>query len=99
MSKFDELLARDYKARADVVNYLGQKQKTMDKYQKKMQRHPKRLQKKATNVRGDLETQRLNLLAAGDDNEELKKEIEELRRKYPEHTSLYDSNKIPMLKK
>ena len=64
-----------------------------------MRRHHKRLQKKATNDRGDKETQRLNLLAAGEDNEELKNEIEELGRKFPEYTSMYDSNKIPMLKK
>ena len=99
LSKFDELMARDYKARADVISYLGQKQQLEERLQKKMRRHPKRLQKKATNDRGDKETQRLNLLAAGEDNEELKNEIQELRRKHPEYTSMYDSNKIPMLKR
>ena len=60
----------------------------------------KRLQKKAhTNVRSDLETQRLNLFEKGEDNEDLKEEIEMLRLKYPGYTSLYDSNKIPMLNK
>ena len=100
LSKFDELVARDYKARADVMNYMGQKQRVVEKFNKKMRRPNKRLQKKiTTNERGDKETQRLNLLAAGEDNEELKNEIQELRRKFPEYTSMYDSNKIPMLKK
>ena len=99
--KFDDLIAREYKARADVKYYLGQKQQVLDKYQKKMKLPYRRLQKKANhaNVRGDLETQRLNLLTQGEDNEELKKEIEALRLKYPGCSSLYDSNKIPMLKK
>ena len=59
------------------------------------------MQKKAnhTNIRGDLETQRQKLLTQGEDNEELKNEIEALRPKYPGYSSLYDSNKIPMLKK
>ena len=61
LSKFDDLIAREYKARADVKDYLGQKQQVLDKYQK-MKLPYKRLQKKAANVRGDLETQRLNLL-------------------------------------
>ena len=97
--KIDELLARDYKARADVISYLGQKQQLEERFQKKMRRHPKRLQKKATNDRGDKETQLINLRAAGEDSEELQNEIQEIRRKYPGYTSMYDSNKIPMLKK
>ena len=97
--KFDNLIAREYKARTDVKDYLGHKQRVIDKYQKRMRLPYKRLQKKAANVRGDLETQRLNLLTQGEDSEELKKEIEALRLKYPGYTSLYDSNKIPMLNK
>ena len=61
--------------------------------------HHKRPQKKATNDRGDKETQLINLRAAGEDSEELTNEIRELRLKYPGYTSMYDSNKIPMLKK
>ena len=100
-SKFDELMVRDYKARTDVKDYLNQKQQILDKYQKKMKRPNKRLQKTANhaNVRSDLETQRLNLLAQGEDSEELKNEIAELKRKYLNYTSLYDAKKIPLLSK
>ena len=64
-----------------------------------MRHHHKRPQKKATNERGDKETQLINLRAAGADSEGLQNEIRELRLKYPGYTSMYDSNNIPMLKK
>ena len=32
LSKFDELIARDYKERKDVKDYLTEKQKIIDKY-------------------------------------------------------------------
>ena len=35
LSKFDELIARDYKERKDVKDYLTEKQKIMDTNDKK----------------------------------------------------------------
>ena len=105
ISKFDDVLHKALYAapttRPDVEAYLSLKQAIIDKYQKKIMKHHRRMNKKTNvpQVRSDLETQRLNLIAQGEDSEQLKQDIAELKRKYPGHIGLYDSNKIPILNK